>query len=379
MMMRVQLITKRELEITGISRYTKDLYNGLQAAGLDASLTFPAEAPIPTPMYRGLKRTGLDVRAFFANYPLRVKLESVDLYHLTGQMLATLLLFQRFSRPVVVSVLDIIPYLVHQDPELNTFRHPVDYMFYRLALAGLRRADALIAISEYTKRTLVDALHLPEKRIHVVYPTIDHEKFRPMLVSDAFLSKYGLNSEQHYVLFVGSEAPRKNLSTLIRAFALVKQQIPGVKLLKVGSSQFSQERRKLEALIAKLDLQRDVQFFEFVLDEDLPAFYNAADVVVMPSLYEGFGLPIVEAMACGTPVVCARAGSLPEVVGDGGVQVYPRDVNALAEALSALLNSPEERLRLGQVGRERASKFTSQQAACETHQIYMNLVERAKT
>ena len=194
-------------------------------------------------------------RAFFANYPLRAQLESADLYHLTGQMLATLLLFQQFPRPVVVSVLDIIPYLVHEDPELNTFRHPIDYMFYRLALAGLRRADALIAISEYTKRTLVDALHLREKQIHVVYPTVDHEKFRPMLVSDAFLSRYGLAKELQYILFVGSEAPRKNLSTLIRAFAQVKQHLPRVKLLKVGSSQFSQERRKLEALIASLGLR----------------------------------------------------------------------------------------------------------------------------
>jgi glycosyltransferase involved in cell wall biosynthesis len=293
-------------------------------------------------------------------------------------MLATLLLFQHFPKPVVVSVLDIIPYLVQHDRELNTFRHPTDYLFYRLALAGLQRADGLIAISEYTKRTLVEALHLPQERIHVVYPIVDHQKFRPMIVPDAFRAKYGLVQEQHYLLFVGSEDPRKNLRTLVRAFALVKQRIPGVKLLKVGSPRFPQERQKLLALIAKLDLQHDVLFFDCVSDEDLPAFYNAADVFVMPSLYEGFGLPLLEAMACGTPVVCARAASLPEVVDSSGVLVDPQDVLALVDALSTLLESPHERLQLRQAGHERAARFTSAQAACETQRIYSDLIELKK-
>jgi glycosyltransferase involved in cell wall biosynthesis len=375
--MRIQLIAKPETSITGTSRYVTELYNGLQAVGLDTQLTFPAQVPIPRLMHYGLKRIGVDVETFFSTYPLRANLNGADVYHLTSQMLATLLLFQHFPRPVVVTVLDIIPYLVRQDPKLNTFRHPVDHLFYRLALAGLRRADALIAISEYTKRTLVESLGLSAARIRVVYPSVDRQRFHPMVVPEAFRTKYGLENEYRYILFVGSEDPRKNLSTAMRAFAQVKRQVPHVKLLKVGASQFVKERQRLLDLIAELGFQRDVLFFNYVPDEDLPLFYNVADVCVMPSLYEGFGLPVAEAMSCGTPVVCACVGPLPEVVGDGALQVYPNDANAFADALFNVLSNPDERLRLRRAGQEQAARFTWQRAACETQGLYANLLGQA--
>jgi glycosyltransferase involved in cell wall biosynthesis len=277
---------------------------------------------------------------------------------------------------VVVTVLDIIPYLVQDDPELDTFRHPAERLFYRLALAGLRQADALIAISEYTKQTLVEVLGLPAERIHVIYPAVDHEKFRSMPVPYAFYAKYGLDKEWRYILFVGSEDPRKNLGTAMRAFALVKQQVPGVKFLKIGVPQFARERHRLLTLIAELDLQQDILLLNCVPDEDLPLFYSMADMCVMPSLYEGFGLPMAEAMACGTPVVCARVGPLPEVVGDGGVQVHPYDLHAFADAIFTLLTSEDERFRLQRAGQERVRQFTWERAACETERLYVNLMEQ---
>src|SRR5262245_33933214 len=339
--MQVQLTAKSEESMTGISRYTSDLWVGLQAIGLNTRLSFPNEVPIPRFIQRTLKHADLDVRAFFANYPFRVSIDHADIYHLTGQMLATLLLFQRFPGPVIVSVLDIIPYLVRSRPELNTLRHPIDRLFYRMALHGLRQADALIAISEYTKATLVDTLGLPVERIHVVYPIVDDEHFRPQAVSASFRTRYEVDAQSRYVLFVGSEDPRKNLCTLLQAFARIKQQISNVKLLKVGASQFTEERKKLLALIAQLGIQQDVQFFDYVPEEDLPSFYNAADIFAMPSLYEGFGLPLVEAMCCGTPVVYANAGALPEVVDGGGLQVGSRDPSTFADALVTLLTNPD--------------------------------------
>jgi glycosyltransferase involved in cell wall biosynthesis len=320
----------------------------------------------------------VDAESFFASYPFRASLNGADVYHLTGQMLATLLLFQRFPNPVVVTVMDIIPYLVRHVPALNTFRHPMDYLFYRLALAGLRQADALVAISEYTKRTLIEVLGLTAEQIHVVYPAVDHEKFRSRVVPTTFHDKYSLDRGQHYILFVGSEDPRKNLDTAIRAFARVKQQVPDVKLLKVGASQFTQERRKLQALITELGLQEDVLLLDYVPDEDLPLFYNLADTCVMPSLYEGFGLPMAEAMACGTPVICASVGPLPEVVGEGGIQVNPFDVQALSDAMLKLLKSQDERHRLKCAGQKQAAKFASDRAACEARKLYMSLMERHK-
>lgn len=373
--MHIQLIAKRESTVTGTFRYANDLYQGLKEIGLHAELTFPSQTRLPASLKHGLKNARIDPETFFANYPLRANLNGADVYHLTGQMLATLLLFQHFPRPVVVSVLDIIPYIVQYQPEMNTFRHPGDKFFYQLALTGLRRANLLIAISHYTRQTLIESLRLPADRIHVAYPGVDLGRFHPMRVPQAFWSKYGLYEGMQYVLFVGSEDPRKNLSTLIRVFALVRQHMPGVKLLKVGPAQYTQERQKLLTLINSLNLERDVFFLNYVPEEDLPLFYNAAELLVMPSSYEGFGLPVVEAMACGTPVIYSRAGSLPEVGGEAGIQVDPNDVQGMVKALLTLLNHPEERAKMTQAGLEQAAKFALDHEACAVREIYERVIK----
>ena len=374
--MRIQLIGKRESGMTGTFRYASELYRGFKDIGLNSELTFPTRTMLPVPLHNHLKKVRIDLETFFANYPLRINLTGADVYHLTSQMLATLLLFQRFPKPVVVTVLDIIPYLVRHLPELNTFRHPADYMFYQLALAGLRRADGIIAISEYTRRTLVEMLKLPAERIHLVYPGIDQKKFRPLSIPEAFCQKYGLDRSERYILFVGSEDPRKNLPTLMRALAQIKQQMPGVRLLKVGPAHFKQERQKLQALITKLDLHNEVVFFDYVPDEDLPYFYNASELLIMPSLHEGFGLPVVEAMACRTPVVCSWASSLPEVAGEAGIYVDPNDPQKMADTLLRLLDNPKERLLMKQAGEQQAAKFTQNQSAYATREVYGRMLRK---
>jgi glycosyltransferase involved in cell wall biosynthesis len=372
--LRVQLIGRFDDQITGLSRYTHGLRDGLLEAGLDVELTFPPRPPIPAAIDRRLRATGIDIGSFFSSYPLRASLIRSDIYHLTDQMLATLLLFQRIPGPVVVTVMDIIPYLVQHSRELNTFRHQVDAWFYRLALAGLRRADALVVISEYTKATLVEVLGLPAERVHVIYPAIDHRRFRPMDMDQGFLQRYGLSSTTPYVLYVGSEDPRKNLPTLIRAIGRVREQLPDVVLLKVGQAQFVRERRRLSRLVQSLRLGESVRFLEAVPDQDLPLFYNLASVCVLPSLYEGFGLPMVEAMACGTPVVHARSGPLPEVAGEAGIEVDARDPAAFAEAIMRLIRDPAERTVLRQAGLREAARFTWRNTAAETRALYAGLV-----
>lgn len=375
--MRIQLIAKPDSGMTGTSRYTSGLYQGLREAGVDVRLTFPEPPPVPAPVVRGLRRLGMDLRAFFASYPLRAYLDDADVYHITTQTMATLLWFQRIH-PVIVTVHDIIPYLVRHDAELNTFRHPVDYLFYRLALVGLRRADALIAVSESTKRTLVEALGLPAGQIHVIHEAVDHEKFHPMAVPDPFHAKYKLDKEgRRYVLYVGSDDPRKNLRTLVQAFAMVRQQAEDAKLLKVGLPCFAQERARLLALVAELELQECVLFFEHVPDEDLALFYNVADVFVMPSLYEGFGLPVLEAMACGKPVIISDRGALPEVGGSAALTVNPTDIVRLAAQITHVLEDQEYAHALGQAAYQRAQTFQSARQAEATLAIYTGL-EKAK-
>jgi glycosyltransferase involved in cell wall biosynthesis len=378
--MRVQLIAKPGPGMTGTSRYTTELHRALQGAGADVYLAFPARAPVPKPVQSGLKHLGLDLQTFFASYPLRVPPAAAGVYHVTAQTLATLLLFQRFPGPVMVTVLDIIPYLVRHSKDLNTSKHVFDRFFYQLALAGLLRADALIAISDYTKRTLVEALRLPAERIHVVPLAVNHECFRPAAVPDAFRARYGLGQGYQYLLYVGSDDPRKNFRTLIRAFAQLHKDHPDIRLLKVGAETIASERRKTASLIGDLSLQERVMFFDAVPDEVLPLFYNAAEIFVLPSLYEGFGLPVLEAMACGTPVVCSNAASLPEVVGDAALLADPRSVEGFAEAIAALMGDEALRQSQRHKGLARAAQFTWRRVAEETARVYSTtLEERART
>jgi glycosyltransferase involved in cell wall biosynthesis len=367
--MRVQLIAKPDQRMTGLLRYALSLRDGLLAERVDVSLLHPSPPPIPGPIARGAMRLGLDPLAFFGSYPMHVQLNGADIYHLASQNLATVLLFQRIE-PVVVTVHDIIPYLVRHDRELSTYRHVFDRWFDRLALFALRKADAIIAISEYTKRTLVEHLGYSPDRIHVVYRAVDTEVFRPREVPPAFRQRYGLSEDGQYVLYVGSDDPRKNLRTLIRAFALVKRQIKKVKLVKVGAPHFGAEREKLIALIAELELENDVLFFDHVPDDDFPLFYNTAQVLVLPSLYEGFGLPVLEAMACGVPVIAARLGPLPEVVDGAGILIEPTDVEGMAEELCRVLMDRDYWTNLGQAALARSRHFGLERQGGQTIEVY---------
>lgn len=368
--MHIQLIAKADASLTGTSRYAQELRRSLQQMGHQVSLTSPDPLPGPGPLMRGLKRAGLDLQAFFASYPLRVCLEQADVYHITAQTMATLLWLQQFPAPVLVTVLDIIPYLVRGDRQLDTSGHALNRLFYRLALHGLRRASALVAISQYTKRTLVEHLGLPSGRIHVVYPAVDPQKFRPWDVPDAFRARYGLGTDQQYVLYVGSDDPRKNLSTLVQGFALLRQTMPRAKLLKVGAPHFPQERQRLLALVDDLGIQEDVLFFDHLPDDELPLFYNVADVLAMPSLYEGFGLPVAEAMACGTPVVCSDATSLPEVASGSALLVSPHSPHDLASALVQVLMDGSLAGEMRRKGRNRLARFASESVTEGLMQAY---------
>jgi glycosyltransferase involved in cell wall biosynthesis len=309
-------------------------------------------------MLGALKRLGLDLSTFFAGFPLRARLDRADLYHLPAQTMATLLCFQRFPGPVVVTVLDIIPHLVRGDRELDTSRHAVERFFFRLAMVGLKRADVLVAISEYTKGTLVQALGLSEERIHVVYPAVDHERFRPLDVPPQFRARYGLEEGGPCLVYVGSDDPRKNLPVLLEALGAVKLQLPSVKLMLVGASQFPQQRMRLIGLVETLGLQGQVRFLDRVPDEDLPLLYNLACALAMPSLYEGFGLPVAEAMACGTPVVCSNATALPEAAGTAALLVSPRDPEPMAEALLRALTDEDLAAEMRREGLVQAAGFT---------------------
>lgn len=299
--------------------------------------------------------------------PARVQADHVDVLHVT--YVAPPIVSSR----VVATVHDISYELF---PE--TFSTRDKAILKTLVPGTLRRADAVITVSESSKRDIVNHYGTPPEKIMVVYQSIA-PNFR-VLPKDAVLrerlGQFGIRGP--YILAVGNLQPRKNLYRLILAYArLLRNGTYRGNLVLVGKSKWQES--SLFQLAHELGLEDHINFTGYVSDEDLVALYNGADVFVYPSLYEGFGLPPLEAMACGCPVVASDSSSLPEVVGDAGILAPPQSDDAIAWAISRLVFEPGLRATLMARGLERVQRFSMSQAAQQTLHLYQSVaLRRAK-
>lgn len=243
---------------------------------------------------------------------------------------------------------------------------------------AVKRSDFVLADSESTRRDLVELTDLgaANRQAVVVYPGVEG-RFTPVTDSEVLHTirdRYQL--PERFVLSVGTLQPRKNFEGLVRSFARLMQHesslINTLDLVIVGGKGWMYER--LFAEVEQLDLGSRVHFTGFVADDDLPALYSAADAFAFPSWYEGFGLPVLEAMACGTPVVVADNSSLPEVVGDGGLLVSAADESALTDALVRVILDSGLRQKLVIRGLELARRFTWERAARQVLEVYHRVV-----
>lgn len=271
--------------------------------------------------------------------------------------------------PFIITVHDLIRYLDLSKSEPLIHRpNSRDRFYLRLDYKGVRKAKHVIAVSNATKSDLVKHLSIPEERISVVYEGVDHSVFYPARRSLTF----------PYVLYVGSEQPRKNLPVLLRAFRILKgdSRFRSLKLVKVGTagSREADFRGATLKVINNLGVAGEVVFTGRVSEEELRTYYSNAACLAFPSIYEGFGLPLLEAMACGCPVVASVIPSTLEVVGDAGWLVDPSDAEAFAEAISSLLGDEKLRQSFVERGLRRANGFSWDKAAEETREVY-RLVE----
>lgn len=359
--------------VSGLTRYEQRLLKELASLpDLNVQVVGKEFSQLPRGVVRLGNRAGLGLDVFSRIYPVRWPPQATGLVHLPHRTQSTLLT-RKGARKTVITVHDILHFQYRHNPEMHIYRHSIQAWFDRLSVRALARSDAVIASSEYTRRALIEEAGIPEALIHVVYLGVDHDQFSPQQVSDEFKSRFGLDEQTQYILHVSTEEPRKNFVTLLRAFHTIWQQNRQVKLLKVGRPLYPAARQKHLELVAELGLQDAVVFIDHVSDEELTAFYNIASIFVFPSLGEGFGLPILESMACGTPVVCSNATSLPELAGNGALLVEPMDSALLAEKIYRLLNDSNLRQQMRADGLEQAARFSWQNTAIETMNIYRSI------
>ena len=293
--------------------------------------------------------------------PVALRRERIDVLH------AMAFVAPLFSPcPTVVTVLD-----------LSFLRYPEAFKaFNRLYLglmtrASVRRARRVIAISESTRQDVIALLGVSPDRVHRVYCGVDPSLCpAPKAEVDAFRQEKGL--PERFVLNLGTIEPRKNVARLVQAYAALVASAPAemadIPLVIAGGRGWLAD--PIYARVQELGMQDRVRFTGYVTEGEKRLWYNAATCFCYPSLYEGFGLPPLEAMACGVPVIVSDAASLPEVVGDAGLTVSPLDTRALTEAMRQALLNPALRADLVARGRARALRFSWTEAARQTAEIY---------
>ncbi|MDQ5858144.1 MAG: glycosyltransferase family 4 protein [Acidobacteriota bacterium] len=304
--------------------------------------------------------------AELTRFAFRLFRDRLDLFHATHYVLPPL------RCRAVVTIHDIIHLLY---PEFLPNRAALIYarVMIRRALA---RADRIITVSYNSKRDLVDYFGIAPSRVEVIYNGVS-PRFRPDVPEEdrrRVAEKYGL--PRPYLLFLGGEKPHKNAQNVVRAFAEARRRRPDLPHALVLAGPMPGKTAHIDALIAALDVGRSIVRPRRIADEDLPALFAGADVLLYPTLYEGFGLPVVEAMACGTPVLTSSTSALQEIAGGYAYLVDPLDVDAIARGIVLLATDSRVRSDFVLLGRKRARDFSWDKAAERTLEVYAEALAR---
>lgn len=236
---------------------------------------------------------------------------------------------------------------------------------------SLKRADKIITVSQTSKNDIVKIYKLPSEKVVMIYNGINTSVGYAIPDSDYVMQKYNLPKD--FILYIGTLQPRKNIPALLKAFSILntKYKTPDTKLV-IGGGRGHNYDERIDVIVKKYMFENNVVFPGYIDDEDLPTLYKLAKVFVFPSLYEGFGIPPIEAMAYGTPVVVSDKSCLPETVGDAGLVVDPENSKAFAEAMYRAIHDESLRRALIEKGYKRAGEFSWERAARETLKLYEN-------
>jgi glycosyltransferase involved in cell wall biosynthesis len=338
-------IDARMLGWSGVGRYTENLLQGL--AEVDKENEYIVFKKIPFPPFSFGEQ-------FL--FPLILRKKKIDLFH-SPHFLNPLMGVKK----LVLTVHDLIP--LHF-PQYFSLRER--FYFYQVLKRGIKRAGKIITVSQHTKRDVLNNFKVEEEKVKVI-PNAVSKMFHPIDSPEKiekFKEKHSI--DKPYILYVGNRKSHKNLEKLFQAFGLLREKTKESHILVIAS---------LSPRTGKPPAQQNlpnssIKFLENISDEDLPLLYNGAEVFAFPSLYEGFGLPPVEAMACGTPVITSNTTSLPEVVGEAAITVDPRNSEEMARGIWKILENRQLRSSLVEKGLARVKLFSVNRLAKETFRVY---------
>jgi glycosyltransferase involved in cell wall biosynthesis len=355
--------------LTGMGRYTVELARALRrmkdgpelfifSGGSIGPLENEGFPLVPLPACRQLSAL-MTVGNFWIS--LQARRQKMDLVH--DPCGVAPFLFGAGNAGMVVTLHDVIPYIY---PQTSSLTERIIYQWWLPRL--LPEVDAVLTGSRHSREDIRRFLNVRDDRLFMV-PYGVSDQFRPVSGDGSINTirmKYSLAGP--YVLYMGDFTPRKNLHRLLEAFLSLRSRLGKFSLVLAGSRM--NQKANIEPVIQWLRMGDCVRIIGPVPEADLPALYAGADLFVFPSLYEGFGFPPLEAMACGVPVISSGVASLPEVVGDAVISVNPYRVDSLAEAMRKMLTRPDLRRTMTEKGYEQAKKFSWDRTAKETMDVY---------
>jgi glycosyltransferase involved in cell wall biosynthesis len=366
-------IDARKLHDYGIGTYVRNLLKQLARQDRDTEyvlLCRPEDCGLAAQLGGNFRAVAERSRPYSireqVSVPLDLRRERIDLFHAPHYVLPPLA-----PTRSVVTIHDCIHLMFPQ-----YLRNRVAWWYARTFLwAATRRSDRVLTVSEASKRDILRFFNIPPDKIAVIYNGIDDLFWTAPDEEEVVRVRERFQLTAPFVLYAGNIKPHKNLERVIDAFFRLRRDDLGeLKLLIIGDevSKYATLRRAVH----RYKLHKHVRFLGFVPDRTLAVLYRLADVFVFPSLYEGFGLPPLEAMASGTPVVTSNVSSLPEVVGDAAILVDPYDADAIAGGIRMVLTDARLRAGLRERGRARAREFSWERSVARIREIYQEVAGR---
>lgn len=371
--MRVAIV--RTMPEVSIDIYSENLILGLKAARPDWEIIELAPCPFdrtnPTLTYRVQK-----YYERFWRYPRMVsqQISAADIIHIVEPCDGHLVYWLKDQgKPIIVTCHDLINYSYPENTKNSTQIPQLSNNAWQYSVRGMKNADCIIAVSKATAKDTMRILDINPMQIEIV-PNGVEAIFRPLPREDAlsFRNRQGVADDTTCLLNVGSNHPRKNISNILQALAILKAKGLSSQFWKVGAD-FTSEQKEF---IQTYHLEGNIKYLGKPNKSTLCQIYNAADFLLAPSLYEGFGITLLEAMACGTPVITGNVSAMPEVVGDAGILVDPRNSEEIARKIAHLCQNSQNYNDLVEKGLARAKFFSWENNANQVAQVYSRFIKQ---